>query len=43
MSIERMNRYFGEVFNRLDAEHVAGLQEYLTLCCGLEEKIEFMW
>ena len=26
MSLERLNRYFGEVFNRLDAEHVDGLQ-----------------
>ena len=43
MSIDRMNRYFGEVFNRLDPEHVSGLQEYLALCCGMEEKIEFMW
>ncbi|MBT5281359.1 MAG: menaquinone biosynthesis protein [Euryarchaeota archaeon] len=43
MSIERMNRYFGEVFNRLDEEHVSGLQAYLTLCCGMTEELEFMW
>ena len=43
MSIERMNRYFGEVFNRLDEEHVLGLQAYLTLCCGMTEELEFMW
>ena len=43
MSIERMNRYFGEVFNRLDEEHVLGLQAYLTLCYGMTEELEFMW
>ena len=36
MSLERLNRYFGEVFNRLDTEHVDGLQEYLMRCCSLD-------
>ena len=43
MSMERLNKYFGEVFNRLDSEHVEGLQEYLTRCCSMDEKIAFLW
>lgn len=43
MSMERLNRYFGEVFNRLDDEHVQGLREYLTRCCGMGEEISFLW
>ena len=43
MSLERLNRYFGEVFNRLDAEHVDGLQEYLMRCCSLNEPVSFLW
>ena len=43
MSMERLNRYFGEVFNRLDAEHVEGLQEYLMRCCSLDEPVSFLW
>ena len=43
MSMERLNRYFGEVFNRLDGEHVAGLSEYLERCCDVNEPISFLW
>ena len=43
MSMERLNKYFGEVFNRLDHEHVEGLQEYLTRCCEMEENLSFLW
>ena len=43
MSMERLNRYFGEVFNRLDEEHVDGLREYLTRCCGMDEELSFLW
>ena len=41
--MERLNKYFGEVFNRLDSEHVEGLQEYLTRCCSMDEEISFLW
>ena len=43
MSLTRLNKYFGEVFNRLDDEHVKGLQEYLTRCCGMKDHISFLW
>ena len=43
MSLERLNRYFGEVFNRLDSEHVHGLREYLLRCCSLDEPVSFLW
>ena len=43
MSMERLNKYFGEVFNRLDPEHVEGLQEYLTRCCEMEGNLSFLW
>ena len=43
MSMDRLNRYFGEVFNRLDGEHVDGLREYLTRCCGMDEELSFLW
>ncbi len=43
MAMDRLNRYFGEVFNRLDAEHVDGLQEFLKRCCHMEQNISFIW
>ena len=43
MSMQRLNKYFGEVFNRLDDEHVEGLQEYLIRCCDMEENLSFLW
>lgn len=43
MSLTRLNKYFGEVFNRLDDEHVKGLQEFLTRCCGMKDHISFLW
>ena len=43
MSLSRLNRYFGEVFNRLDDEHVYGLEEFLRRCCGMEHPISFLW
>jgi hypothetical protein len=38
-----LNRYFGEVFNRLDEEHVDGLREYLVRCCDMDEPVSFLW
>ena len=43
MSMERLNRYFGEVFNRLDDEHVDGLRQFLSNCCELKEMPSFLW
>ena len=33
---ERLDRYFGEVFNRIDDIHLAGLNEFLVEACKLE-------
>lgn len=43
LDYERLDRYFGEVFNRMDAEHLLGLQEFLIDACGLSSGPEFAW
>jgi predicted solute-binding protein len=43
LEYERLNRYFGEVFNRLDAEHMQGLEQFLVEACKLEEGSTFAW
>ncbi len=40
---ERLNQYFGEVFNRLDQQHIDGLNLFLTEACGKVESAEFLW
>lgn len=40
---DRMERYFGEVFNRLDDTHVDGLQKFLQEVCDLRNGAEFLW
>ena len=40
---ERLNKYFGEVFNRLDQQHIDGLNLFLTEACGKTEFAEFLW
>ena len=43
LEYERLNRYFGEVFNRLDSEHMEGLEQFLVDACGLDEGSTFAW
>ena len=43
LDYERLNRYFGEVFNRLDPEHIAGLEQFLVEACGLKSGSTFAW
>ena len=43
LTIDRLNRYFGEVFNRLDQQHIDGLNLFLTEACGKAEYAEFLW
>tara|TARA_B110000305_G_scaffold86264_1_gene97152 strand:- start:5199 stop:5978 length:780 start_codon:yes stop_codon:yes gene_type:complete len=43
LDYERLDRYFGEVFNRIDDEHLSGLNEFLVEACGLESGAEFAW
>ena len=40
---ERLDKYFGEVFNRLDQQHIDGLNLFLTEACGKIEPAEFLW
>tara|TARA_B110001452_G_C15226294_1_gene425023 strand:+ start:1592 stop:2389 length:798 start_codon:yes stop_codon:yes gene_type:complete len=43
LDYERLNRYFGEVFNRMDKEHLSGLNEFLIEACDLKNGAEFAW
>ena len=43
LGYDRLNRYFGEVFNRLDEEHKEGLEQFLVDACGLSEGSMFAW
>ena len=43
LDYERLNRYFGEVFNRLDGEHKEGLEQFLVDACGLTDGSTFDW
>ena len=38
----RLEKYFGEVFNRLDKPHIEGLNEFLSKACNLSEGAEFL-
>ena len=43
LDYDRLDRYFGEVFNRIDQEHLSGLNEFLVEACGLSNGAEFAW
>ena len=43
LDYERLDRYFGEVFNRIDQEHLSGLNEFLVEACGMQSGAEFAW
>ena len=43
LDYQRLDRYFGEVFNRIDKEHLDGLNEFLVNACGLEDGAQFAW
>ena len=38
----RLEKYFGEVFNRLDRPHIEGLNEFLSKACDMPEGAEFL-
>jgi predicted solute-binding protein len=42
-SVERLERYFGEVINRMDAEDMDGLRLFLKTACGMEEEPVMAW
>ena len=39
---ERLEKYFGEVFNRLDEPHIEGLNEFLSKACDMPSGAEFL-
>ena len=43
LSRERLEKYFGEVFNRLDQNHIDGLNHFLIEACDLKQGAEFYW
>ena len=43
LDYERLDRYFGEVFNRIDQEHLDGLNQFLVEACNLSSGAEFAW
>ena len=42
-TIERLQRYFGEVINRMDTEDMEGLLQFLKLACNMEEDPVMAW
>jgi len=42
LSTSRLDQYFGEVFNRLDKQHIIGLNRFLNDACGLDKGAEFL-
>lgn len=38
----RLEKYFGEVFNRLDKPHIEGLNEFLSKACDMPNGAEFL-
>ncbi len=42
-TIERLERYFGEVINRIDPEDMVGLQLFLKDACGMSQDPAMAW
>jgi len=42
LSRSRLEKYFGEVFNRLDFPHIEGLNEFLSKACEVPNGAEFL-
>jgi predicted solute-binding protein len=42
LSRPRLEKYFGEVFNRLDKPHIEGLNEFLSKACNVPSGAEFL-
>ena len=40
---DRLDRYYGEVFNRLNQHHLDGLFRFLSQACGMIENPRFAW
>ncbi len=42
LSNSRLDQYFSEVFNRLDEDHINGLNRFLKDACGIQQGAEFL-
>ena len=42
LTTSRLDKYFCEVFNRLDGDHIIGLNKFLKDACGLIDGAEFL-
>ena len=42
-SVERLEKYFGEVINRVDAEDMKGLRKFLKNACKVDEDLILAW
>lgn len=42
-SVERLERYFGEVINRMDSEDMDGLRLFLKTACGMNDEPIMAW
>ena len=40
---ERLERYFGEVINRIESEDFTGLESFLSSACNMKDKITMAW
>jgi hypothetical protein len=40
---ERLERYFGEVINRIDVDDFTGLKVFLADACGMKKEIPMAW
>lgn len=43
LSFERLDQYYGEVFNRLNQQHLDGLFRFLTKACSMQSEPLFAW
>jgi chorismate dehydratase len=42
-SVKRLERYFGEVINRIDPDDMRGLKQFLRDACGMEDEPRMAW
>lgn len=42
-SVDRLERYFGEVINRMEPEDMTGLKQFLNSACQMQEEITMAW
>ena len=41
--VNRLERYFGEVINRIEEEDFVGLESFLSAACTMENRITMAW